>query len=93
MIKTFRDSQTQQIFEGQPVKRLDHVLAKKARRRLEFLHAAVRIEDLYHPPSNHFHALSSSPIRYAIAVNQQWRITFEWAGNDAYNVAFEDYHP
>lgn len=32
------------------------------------------------------------PTRYAVRVNDQWRITFEWhEDNNAYDVYFEDY--
>lgn len=93
MIKSFRDKRTEDIFNDRRVQRLDSTLAKKARRRLELLNAAVRLEDMYFPPSNHLHALEGfKPIRYAIRVNQQWRITFEWHEGDAFDVYFEDYH-
>ncbi len=57
------------------------------------LNRAIQLEDLYFPPSNKFHALSGyEPARYAICIDKQWRITFEWHEGDAYNVLFEDYH-
>lgn len=93
MIITFRNKTTKQIFDGEKVKRLDSNLIKKARRRLELLNAAKKIEDLYFPPSNKFHMLKGfKPDRFAISVNKQWRITFEWNDSNAYNVYFEDYH-
>ncbi|MCA9981597.1 MAG: type II toxin-antitoxin system RelE/ParE family toxin [Anaerolineales bacterium] len=93
MIKSFRDGKTEDIFRGRRVRRLDSKLAEKARRRLELLNAAVRLEDMYFPPSNQLHALQGfQPTRYAVRVNQQWRITFEWHEGDAFDVYFEDYH-
>jgi toxin HigB-1 len=93
MIKSFCDKRTEDVFNGRQVQRLDVKLAKKARRRLEFLNGAVRIEDLYYPPSNKFHALQGfQPPRYAIWLNNQWRITFEWQDGDAFQVCLEDYH-
>ncbi len=93
MIKSFRDQKTEDIFNGRRVQRLDSKLVNKARRRLELLHAAVRLEDMYFPPSNQLHALQGfQPKRYAIRVNQQWRVTFEWHEGDAFDVYFEDYH-
>lgn len=93
MIKSFRDGKTEDIFRGRRVQRLDGKLAEKARRRLELLNAAVRLEDMYFPPSNQLHALHGfHPTRYAIRVNQQWRVTFEWHEGDAFEVCFEDYH-
>ncbi len=68
-------------------------MAKKARKQLDRVNAATRLEDLYFPPSNHFESLTGfNPTRYSIRINKQWRISFEWQGNDAFNVLFEDYH-
>lgn len=93
MIKSFHDDITETIYHGKRYKKIDDILQKKARRRLEFLNAAKTIEDLYFPPSNRFHKLQGfNPARYSISVDAQWRITFEWLNGDAYNVHFEDYH-
>lgn len=93
MIKSFHDTKTEDMFNGRRVQRLDSRLAKKARRRLELLNAAVRLEDMYFPPSNQFHALEGfNPTRYAIRVDRQWRVSFEWHKGDAFDVYFEDYH-
>jgi proteic killer suppression protein len=93
MIKSFCDDGTESIYHGRRVRRLDTKLAKRARRRLELLNAATKLEDMYFPPSNRFHALQGfQPTRYAIWVNNQWRITFEWIDGHALDVCFEDYH-
>ena len=93
MIKSFNDKITKQIFYNKRVKGVELQLTKKAKRRLDFLDATVDLEDLYFPPSNHFHALQGlSPTRYAISVDRQWRITFEWNEGNAHDVLFEDYH-
>lgn len=93
MIKTFRDKNTEKIYSGERFKGISTDLAKKARRRLAILNRAIQLEDLYFPPSNQFHALSGyTPTRYAIAVDKQWRLTFEWHEGDVYDAFFEDYH-
>ena len=88
--------QNPQTKVSQPVPRhreVNEPFAKKAKRRLEFLHSAVNLEDMYFPPSNRFHALEGfTPTQYAIWVDQRWRITFEWREGNAYEVLFEDYH-
>jgi proteic killer suppression protein len=88
MIISFRDRKTEKLFNGEPVSKLNKKLAQKARRRLELLNAAQKIEDLYFPASNQFHALEGfNPKRYAIWVNKQWRISFIWEeSNNAYDV-------
>ncbi len=93
MIKSFKDKITENIFNSKRVTGIGAPLIKKAKRRLDFLHDAVDLEDMYFPPSNQFHSLQGfSPTRYAIWVDKQWRITFEWHDGNAFEVLFEDYH-
>jgi len=89
VIQSFAGDTTRQIWEGIPVRRIPAELQLQARKRLSYLNAATRIEDLYIPPSNHFHAVGK---RYAIRVNRQWRITFNWSDSGPSEVLFEDYH-
>lgn len=91
MILSFADETTQKLAEGRPVRRVSAELARQAYKRLAYLAAARRLEDLYQPPSNHFHALAGTH-RYAIRVNLQWRITFHWTDQGPAEVRFEDYH-
>ncbi len=93
MIGSFKDQRIRRIFDGIQMPRLDKPIYDKTRRKLQQLEVAVRIEDLYFPPSNKFHAPQGhTPTRYAIWINDQWRISFEWSGDRADNVLFEDYH-
>lgn len=89
MIQGFADETTRHLAEGQPVRKVPAELAKQAYKRLAYLSAATRLESLYIPPSNHFHAIGK---RYAIRVNMQWRITFTWTDSGPADVLFEDYH-
>jgi len=93
MIKSFADKRTEQIFNGDKAKRLDNKLQKKALRRLRYIDAAERIEDLLVPPSNKLEK-KEGKLRefYAIWVNTQWRIIFKWIDNDAHEVQLTDYH-
>lgn len=63
MIQSFKDKATEDIFNSKRVKGVSIQLAKKAKRRLEFLHSAVELEDMYFPPSNRFHALEGFILR------------------------------
>ncbi len=89
MIQSFADETTRQIWEGISDRRIPTELKKQAQKRMRYLNAATRIEDLYIPPSNHFHAVGK---RFALRVNMQWRITFTWAQSGPADVLFEDYH-
>ena len=57
MIRTFADRDTQQLFLTGTSRRLPPDLAKRALRRLEYIHLASRLSDLKVPPSNRLHAL------------------------------------
>jgi len=69
--------------------RPDHV--ERVRRRLDELDIAKQPEDMNVPGFN-FHILRGKPQRYAVAVSGPWRITFEWDGQDAVKVDYEQYH-
>lgn len=91
MIQSFADETTKLIASGISVRKIPADLQRQALKRLNFLKLAKRLEDLYIPPSNYFHALAGSG-RYAIRVNMQWRITFTWTKAGPADVLFEDYH-
>ncbi len=93
MIITFADKQTRELFKTGRSKRLHPDLAKRAVRRLEYIHLATCLEDLRVPPSNRLHLLHGTRRRqYAISVNDQWRICFRFLDGDAYDVECTDYH-
>jgi proteic killer suppression protein len=61
-------------------------------RMLDRLDAAQEASDM-DLPGYKFHALKGSRSgEFAISVSGNWRITFEFIGQDAVNVNLEDYH-
>ncbi len=93
MIKTFADGQTEELFRTGHAKKVPADVARRALRKLEAVHAAMRITDLREPPGNQLHALRGDRAgQHAIAVNDQWRICFRFRDGDAYDVEFCDYH-
>lgn len=59
---------------------------------LKTLDEAVRPADL-NVPGWRFHRLKGDMSdRYAVDVSGNWRVTFEWDGEDAVEVDLEDYH-
>ncbi|MCJ8271791.1 MAG: type II toxin-antitoxin system RelE/ParE family toxin [Psychrosphaera sp.] len=93
MIKNFANKLTEKIFNGHAVKRLDITLQKKILRRLRYIDAAQKIEDLRVPPSNKLEKKEGSlKDHYAIWVNTQWRIIFKWKNGAAHDVQLIDYH-
>lgn len=93
MIKSFADKRTKEIFAGRRVKHMDGELQKKTLRRLRYIDAAERIEDLRVPPSNKLEK-KEGDLRdfYAIWVNRQWRVIFKWVDGSAHQVELIDYH-
>jgi len=45
------------------------------------------------PPANRLEQLKGDRAgQWSIRINDQWRVCFEWDGQDAHNVAIVDYH-
>jgi len=93
VIKTFADRHTQELYATGRSRRLPADVVKRARRKLEYVDLAARLDDLKVPPGNRLHALGRERAgQHAISVNDQWRICFRFADGDAYDVEITDYH-
>ncbi|MGA9722657.1 MAG: type II toxin-antitoxin system RelE/ParE family toxin [Candidatus Binatus sp.] len=92
MIRSFGDRQTEALFADQFVSSFQG-MARRAKRKLEAVHAASRLEDLIVPPSNRLEKLKGYLKDFhSIRVNDQWRVIFKWRNGDAYEVRIVDYH-
>lgn len=92
MIKSFKDRDTERLFNRLPTRRW-RAIARQARRRLEMLNAARSLDELRVPPGNRLEALKGVRRgQHSIRVNDQWRICFVWRGEDANEVEITDYH-
>lgn len=97
MIRSFRDQGTEDIFNGDNSKAASKVLPSQmhhvARRKLEAVNYADRLNDLRIPPSNRLEALKGDRQgQHSIRINDQYRVCFRWTGNDAEDVEITDYH-
>ena len=93
MIKSFRDAETEKVFNRRFSRRLPHDIQAVALRKLRMLANAHDVIDLRSPPGNHLERLSGDRAgQYSIRVNDQWRICFVWKGGDAHEVEICDYH-
>jgi toxin HigB-1 len=93
VIRSFADKDTALLFGLEPPKRLPNTIHRTALRKLLMLHAAISLNDLTVPSGNRLEKLQGNRAgQYSIRINEQWRICFEWLGNDAYNVEITDYH-
>jgi proteic killer suppression protein len=92
MIKTFRDKDSETLFDDRFVRRFKP-FERPARRRLLYLHSAKSLQDLLVPPGNRLEGLSGNREgQHSIRINDQWRICFRWIDGDAYDVEIVDYH-
>ncbi|MBI4773837.1 MAG: type II toxin-antitoxin system RelE/ParE family toxin [Deltaproteobacteria bacterium] len=92
MIKSFACRDTERLFNDEPLRRFQS-FERQARKRLMVLNAAPSLDALLRNPGNMFHALGGDRKgQYAISINRQWRICFEWHEGNAFNVEIVDYH-
>jgi proteic killer suppression protein len=96
VIRTIGDATTQDIFDGENSKaarKLPRELHDKARRLLDLINSAVRLDDLRIPPGNRLEALKGDYKGFhSIRIYDQWRIVFEWLDGHADSVQIVDYH-
>lgn len=92
MIRSFRGRDASDLFHDRPVRRF-RAIERTARRKLMYLHAAQKLQDLRVPLGNRLEALIGDRAgQHSIRVNDQWRICFRWKDGEAYDVEIIDYH-
>lgn len=91
MIRSFACKDTERLFNDEHVRRFS-AIQQQARRKLELLDAATRVEDLRFPPGNMLEGLKGDRKgQYSIRINAQWRLCFRW-NDGAEDVEIVDYH-
>jgi toxin HigB-1 len=64
-----------------------------ARRKLDMVDAATRLDDLLSPPGNRLEALRGDRRgQHSIRINRQWRVCFRWTPDGPETVEIVDYH-
>ncbi len=93
MIKSFKDKDTEAIWNGSISKKFPKDIQRTARRKLIHIDSAKSLEDLKIPPGNRLHQLGNDRIgQYSISINMKYRICFTWNNGSAENVEIVDYH-
>ena len=93
MIVSFRDKETERLWQSGKSRRLPADLQLRAFKRLIILNAAVTLENLKVPPGNQLEALRGDRAgQYSIRVNDQYRVCFVWRDGNAFEVEIVDYH-
>ena len=93
MIRGYADHATEALFRrGVCPARWRNVEAV-AKRKLDMVDAATRLDDLRSPPGNRLEALSGDRRgQYSIRINRQWRVCFRWTPDGPDAVEIVDYH-
>ena len=93
MIASFRDRETERLWQSVKSRCLPPDLARRAFKKLAILNAAVALDNLKVPPGNQLEALRGDRSRqYSIQVNDQYRVCFVWRDGNAFDVEIVDYH-
>lgn len=91
-IKSFRHKGLEDFFHDGSTKGINPQHAVKLETRLDRLDAATSADDM-NLPGYRLHKLEpKSAGRWAIDVSGAWRLTFEFNGDDAVVVDYEQYH-
>ena len=92
MISSFKDADTQELYETGANRRFSSV-ARVALRKLDMIAAATTVETLRVPPGNHLEQLRGDRVgQWSIRVNDKWRVCFRWSATNAEDVEIVDYH-
>lgn len=93
MIRSFKDRETEHLYATGKSKKFPTGVCKIAIRKLDYLNAAARLEDLKAPPGNRLEALKGKcEGKCSIRINDQYRIVFKWEDSDVYDIEITDYH-
>jgi len=93
VLRSFRDKDTERVWQRQRVRKLDTNTQRIALRKLLILDAADALGDLRVPPGNRLEKLKGDrATAYSIRINQQWRICFRWTAAGPEDVEIVDYH-
>lgn len=92
MIKSFRHEGLRKLFETGSTAGTQASHAKRLRMQLAALDTARSIDDM-DLPGFALHPLKGGMQgRWAVSVNGNWRLTFEFQDGNAYVLDYEDYH-
>ena len=93
MILSFKDKDTESIWNQTPIRRLAQSVQVSALRKLFMISRARSLKDLNTLPGNRLELLKGNRQgQYSIRINDKWRVCFKWEDGNAYDVEIADYH-
>ena len=92
MIKSFKHKALEKLFFDDDRSKINHDHIAKLIRILDRLDASTNPQDMNLPGYKLHELKGKKKGSWAVWVSGNWRITFEFDGNDAINVDYIDYH-
>jgi toxin HigB-1 len=93
VIKTFKNEETEKVYNRLFSLKLPQSIQQVALRKLRMLNNADKLSDLLIPPANHLEKLRGERAgQYSIRINDQGRVRFRWIDSSAFDVEISDYH-
>ena len=97
MIVSFRNSATEDIFDGKTSKPARKLLPQNlwliGSKKLDLLDSVTELDELRVPPGNRLEELAGNRKgQYSIRINDQYRICFSWTDYGPDIVEIIDYH-
>jgi proteic killer suppression protein len=93
MIVSFRDKETERLWQSGRSRRLPDDLQRRAFKKLAILNAAITLDNLKVPPGNQLETLRGNRAgQHSIRINDQYRACFVWRDGNAFEVEIVDYH-
>jgi toxin HigB-1 len=97
VIQSFNDKGTEDIFNGLSTRAARSVCPEQiwnvARRKLDMLNRATRLDDLKAPPNNQLEKLKDDRLgQHSIRINRQYRVCFIWTDQGPDRVEIADFH-
>ncbi|MCX5807416.1 MAG: type II toxin-antitoxin system RelE/ParE family toxin [Proteobacteria bacterium] len=93
MIKSFKDKETEKVYNREGSHKLPQDIQQVALRKLRILNNVKTLKDLKVPPANRMEKMKGDREgQLSIRINDQWRVCFKWQNGDAHEVEITDYH-
>jgi len=93
VLRSFRDKDTERVWQRLPVRKLGVDVQRAALRKLLILDAAETLDDLRVAPGNRLEKLNADRAgQHSVRINDQWRICFRWTSAGPEEVQIVDYH-
>ena len=92
MIQTFKSKALEKLFKEGNAKGIPKEFEKRTRARFEVIDAAIIIDDIRIPGYDLHELKGDRQGTWSIKVSGNWRITFTFEDNNAYDIDLEDYH-